>query len=254
MYRAVEEEIHQGRQHQTYSTESSKSVPRTTWPISSPSRCPSLHFRSSSKKSVCVNYLTRFCEFYYKCILHLNLRLAITCCVDDFINYSTLSAEDLMRWFSIVRLSPLPLPLVVKLISEEIKREEEALQEDLYSADRKFSEYYNVLEQMLGVLIKLIEDLNLQHQHNYDEPLKTWLCKRCETMSAKLRKLEYALVGQMYAKDSGFTHLREYQGVDPHFDQVARQYRDIVQKLENMQWTIQQVEMDLKRLPDNLNA
>ena len=29
----------------------------------------------------------------------LNLRLAITRCADDFINYSTLYAEDLMQWF-----------------------------------------------------------------------------------------------------------------------------------------------------------
>lgn len=73
------------------------------------------------------------------------------------------------------------------------------------------------------------------------------------------------------------TRLREYQGVDPHFDTIARQYQDMVkvschmycfsnvvitinkmvkelghlllQKLENMQWTIHQVEMDLNRLP-----
>lgn len=31
-------------------------------------------------------------------------------------------------------------------------------------------------------------------------------------------------------------------------------YVDIVQKLENMQWTIHQVEMDLKRLPDKPNT
>lgn len=30
---------------------------------------------------------------------------------------------------------------------EEIEREEEALKEDLYSADRKFAEYYNVCKQ-----------------------------------------------------------------------------------------------------------
>jgi hypothetical protein len=34
----------------------------------------------------------------------------------------------------------------VKLIIEEIEREEAALREDLYSADRKFAEYYNVCE------------------------------------------------------------------------------------------------------------
>lgn len=69
--------------------------------------------------------------------------------------------------------------------------------------------------------------------------------------------------------------LREYQGVDPHFDTIARQYHDIVkvtefacfdstlpifsvlissfplQKLEDMQWTIHQVEMDLNHLPDH---
>jgi len=42
------------------------------------------------------------------------------------------------------------------------------------------------------------------------------------------------------------SRLREYQGVDPHFDVIARQYHEIVKKLEGMQWTIHQVEMDLK--------
>ncbi|KAL1103116.1 hypothetical protein V6Z11_D05G414800 [Gossypium hirsutum] len=110
------------------------------------------------------------------------------------------------------------LPERVKLIIEEIEREEANLRKDLYSADRKFAEYYNVLEQILGVLIKLVKDLKLQHQHQY------------------------------------VTRLREYQGVDPHFDTIARQYHDVVKKLENMQWTIHQVEMDLKRLPDHVSS
>ncbi|KAK7316766.1 hypothetical protein RJT34_00473 [Clitoria ternatea] len=167
------------------------------------------------------------------------------------------------------------LPERVKLLIEEIEREETALRDDLYSADRKFAEYYNVLEQILGVLIKLVKDLKLEHQHKYDEMQKTWLCKRCETMSAKLRVLEHVLLLETYTKESipalyeirkylvkaeeeasisyrkAVTRLREYQGVDPHFDNIARQYHDIVKKLENMQWTIHQVEMDLKRLPDN---
>ncbi|XP_028796763.1 AUGMIN subunit 4 [Neltuma alba] len=167
------------------------------------------------------------------------------------------------------------LPERVKLLIEEIEREETALRDDLYSADRKFAEYYNVLEQILGVLIKLVKDLKLQHQHKYDELQKTWLCKRCETMSAKLRVLEHVLLLETYTQDSipalhkirkylveateeasiaynkAVTRLREYQGVDPHFDNIARQYHVIVKKLENMKWTIQQVEMDLKRLPDN---
>ncbi|CAI0379818.1 unnamed protein product [Linum tenue] len=88
---------------------------------------------------------------------------------------SLASRED---FFNIIR---------VKLITEEIEREEGALREDLYSVDRKFAEYYNVLEQILGVLIKLVKDLKLQHQHKYDELQTTWLCKRCETMDAKLR-------------------------------------------------------------------
>nr|ACU20702.1 unknown [Glycine max] len=166
------------------------------------------------------------------------------------------------------------LPERVKLLIEEIEREETALRDDLYSADRKFAEYYNVLEQILAVLIKLVKDLKLEHQHKCDEMQKTWLCKRCETMSAKLSVLEHVLLLETYTKDSipalhkirkylveateeasiaynkAVTRLREYQGVDPHFDNIARQYHDIVQKLENMQWTIHQVEMDLKRLPD----
>ncbi|KAL5164817.1 AUGMIN subunit 4 [Glycine soja] len=169
-------------------------------------------------------------------------------------------------------------PERVKLLIEEIEREETALRDDLYSADRKFAEYYNVLEQILAVLIKLVKDLKLEHQHKYDETQKTWLCKRCETMSAKLSVLEHVLLLETYTKDSipalhkirkylveateeasiaynkAVTRLREYQGVDPHFDNIARQYHDIVQKLENMQWTIHQVEMDLKRLPDKPNT
>lgn len=170
------------------------------------------------------------------------------------------------------------LPERVKSIIEEIEREEAALREDLYSADRKFAEYYNVLEQILGVLIKLVKDLKLQHQHKYDELQKTWLCKRCETMSAKLRVLKHILLYETYTQESipalhkirkylveateeasiaynkAVTRLREYQGVDPHFDTIARQYHDIVKKLENMQWTIHQVEMDLKRMPDHPNV
>lgn len=166
----------------------------------------------------------------------------------------------------------------VKLVIEEIEREDAALQEDLYSADRKFAEYYNVLEQIIGVLIKLVKDLKLQHQHKYDELQKTWLCRRCETMNAKLRVLEHVLLLETYTKDSipalhkirnylleateeasvaynkAVTRLREYQGVDPHFDAIARQYHDVLKKLENMQWTIHQVEMDLKRIPDHPNS
>ncbi|KAK1581379.1 hypothetical protein Q3G72_005555 [Acer saccharum] len=166
------------------------------------------------------------------------------------------------------------LPERVKVIIEEIEREEAALQEDLYSADAKFAEYYHVLEQILGVLITLVKDLKLEHQHKYDELQKTWLCKRCETMSAKLRVLEHGLLLATYTQESlpalhkirkylveateeasiaynkAVTRLREYQGVDPRFDTIARQYHDIVKKLENMQWTIHQVEMDLHRLPD----
>ncbi|KAF3453463.1 hypothetical protein FNV43_RR03903 [Rhamnella rubrinervis] len=170
------------------------------------------------------------------------------------------------------------IPERVKFIIEEIEREEAALREDLYSSDRKFAEYYNVLEQILGVLIKLVKDLKLQHQHKYDELQKTWLCKRCETMNAKLRVLEHVLLLETYTKESipalhkirkylveateeasiaynkAVTRLREYQGVDPHFDTIARQYHDVVKKLENMQWTIHQVEMDLHRLPDHPNS
>ncbi|VVA22790.1 PREDICTED: AUGMIN subunit 4 [Prunus dulcis] len=176
------------------------------------------------------------------------------------------------------QISSAPLPERIKLIIEETEREEAALQEDLYSADRKFSEYYNVLEQIVGVLMKLVKDLKLQHQHKYDEQQKIWLCKRCETMSAKLRKLKYSVLCQTYTRDSvpalykirkylldatkeadatydkAITRLREYQDVDPHFDKIARQYHDIVKELENMQWTIHQVEMDLKHLPDQPNA
>ncbi|TXG67593.1 hypothetical protein EZV62_008868 [Acer yangbiense] len=152
------------------------------------------------------------------------------------------------------------LPERVKVIIEEIEREEAALQEDLYSADAKFAEYYHVLEQILGVLITLVKDLKLEHQHKYDELQKTWLCKRCETMSAKLRVLEHGLLLATYTQESlpalhkirkylveateeasiaynkAVTRLREYQGVDPRFDTIARQYHDIVKSEQISFW------------------
>eukprot|EP00252_Welwitschia_mirabilis_P018496 TRINITY_DN41112_c0_g1_i1.p1 TRINITY_DN41112_c0_g1~~TRINITY_DN41112_c0_g1_i1.p1 ORF type:complete len:445 (-),score=92.06 TRINITY_DN41112_c0_g1_i1:157-1443(-) len=162
----------------------------------------------------------------------------------------------------------------VKSGVEEIEREEAALLEDLYSSDRKFAEYYNVLEQILGVLLKLVKDFKLQHQHQYDGLRKDWLCKRCETMNAKLRVLEHLLLRDTYTQESipalhkirqylleateeassayskAVTRLREYQGVDPHFDSIARRYHELVKKLEGIQWTIRQVEMDLNNSGD----
>ncbi|CAL5405576.1 unnamed protein product [Camellia sinensis] len=132
------------------------------------------------------------------------------------------------------------LPERVKLIIEEIEREEAALREDLYSADRKFAEYYNVLEQILGVLIKLVKDLKLQHQHKYDELQKTWLvlehilCLETYTQESipALRKkyLVEATEEASLAYNKAVTRLREYQGVDTHFDTIARQYHDIVKR------------------------
>ncbi|KAF3517037.1 hypothetical protein DY000_02059161 [Brassica cretica] len=49
------------------------------------------------------------------------------------------------------------LPERVKFIIEEIEREEAALREDLYSADRKFSEYYNFeIVIMEGIIVRRV--------------------------------------------------------------------------------------------------
>ncbi|KAK1278176.1 hypothetical protein QJS04_geneDACA007272 [Acorus gramineus] len=135
---------------------------------------------------------------------------------------------------SVSQMSSVRLPERVKLIIEEIEREEAALQEDLYSADRKFGEYYGVLEQILGVLIKLVKDLKLQKRFQYGSRASSFV--------------QY--IHSRYSTSPTYdkvTRLREYQGVDQHFDTIAWQYHDIVKKLEGLQWTIHQVEMDLKR-------
>ncbi|XP_078436314.1 HAUS augmin-like complex subunit [Wolffia australiana] len=171
-------------------------------------------------------------------------------------------------------LSQIPnarLPERVKLITEEIEKEDTLLLQDLYSMDRKFAEHYGVLEQILSVLIKFVKDLKLHHQHKFDEMRKEWLCKRCQTLNAKLRCLEYLLLCSTYTVDSvpalhrvrehlleatteasmaynkAVTRLRAYQGVDPHFDKIAMEYHVILQKLKHLQSTIHEVEMDLPR-------
>ena len=117
-----------------------------------------------------------------------------------------------------------------------------------------------VLEQILGVLIKLVKDLKLQHQHKYvsisnlliysivrfcwylsllvysvfffsffyirfsypswieltvfslflkDDLQKTWLCKRCEIMSTKLRSVvPVAVISNMFCAISVAFQLR----------------------------------------------
>ncbi|OEL15250.1 AUGMIN subunit 4 [Dichanthelium oligosanthes] len=130
---------------------------------------------------------------------------------------------------SISQISSARLPERVKLIIEEIEKEEAHLLEDLASMDRKFAEHYNVLEQILAVLIQFVKDKKLEHQHQYDDLKKTWLIKRCRTMHAKLRK--YLVEATKEASNSyneAISRLREYQGVDPHFDVIARQYHEIV--------------------------
>ncbi|PKU63617.1 hypothetical protein MA16_Dca026687 [Dendrobium catenatum] len=208
-------------------------------------------------------------EYQRSVLLEIESRLEAKC--DTLADIFTMDEIDSS---SISQISGARLPERVKLIIEEIEREEALLLEDLYSMDRKFAEHFNVIDQILEVLIKFIMDLKLQHQHEFDELRKTWLCKRCQTMNAKLRVLEHLLLRDTYTKESvpalhrirkylveateeasiaynkAVTRLREYQGVDPYFDSIARQYNDIVKKLEGMQWTIHQVEMDLKRSLD----
>ncbi|KAL0399220.1 UNVERIFIED_CONTAM: AUGMIN subunit [Sesamum radiatum] len=71
-----------------------------------------------------------------------------------------------------------------------------------WSSELDFPTSRKVLEQILGVLIKLVKDVKLRHQHKYDELQKTWLCKRCETMSAKLRVLEHILLLETYTTET----------------------------------------------------
>ncbi|MED6216176.1 hypothetical protein PIB30_005056 [Stylosanthes scabra] len=160
----------------------------------------------------------------------------------------------------------------VKSMIEQIEKEETELREKHHSTDRKFSEYYNVLEQILEVIIELVNNFKLGHQHEHDELKKTWLCQRCEAMDAKLRVLEHFFLYKTYNEETvpalykireyiveaieeasnsynkAYTRLIEYEGLDDEFEDMAREYEDILEKLENMQWTIQQVEMDLKSL------
>ncbi|KAM0890267.1 hypothetical protein ACQ4PT_027099 [Festuca glaucescens] len=195
----------------------------------------------------------------------IEARLEAKC--DALTNLFAMDERDLS---SMNQISSARLPERVKLIIEEIEKEESLLLEDLASMDRKFSEHYNVLEQILAVLIQFVKDKKLEHQHQYDDVKKTWLIKRCRTMNAKLSYLEHHLLRDTYTKETVpalhrirkylveatkeasnsynevVSRLREYQGVDPHFDVIARQYHEIVKKLEGMQWTIHQVEMDLK--------
>jgi len=58
-------------------------------------------------------------------------------------------------------------------------------------------------------------------------------------------------------KTKQYDNITEYKKQTHHFNFLRSVFffqvsyvGDIVQKLENMQWTIHQVEMDLKRLPD----
>ncbi|KAK1285455.1 hypothetical protein QJS10_CPB20g02064 [Acorus calamus] len=140
----------------------------------------------------------------------------------DMVEYQTVLAHDIE-----VRLKAKCDKLAEILVMDgiEIEREEAALQEDLYSADRKFGEYYGVLEQILGVLIKLVKDLKLQKRFQYTvdvinkfEKDPVLSCRKYLMESIEEASISY---------NKAVTRLREYQGVDPHFDTIAWQYHDI---------------------------
>ncbi|KAJ3693949.1 hypothetical protein LUZ60_009429 [Juncus effusus] len=222
--------------------------------------CGYLYQAQEEKPVMCVD----MAEYQRPLVREIEARLNKKC---DLL--AEIFASDSTDSSSIHQMSSARLPERVKLIIEEIEKEEASLLDDLSSMDRKFAEHYSVLEQILSVLVKLVKDLKLQHQHQYDEMRKTWLCKRCQTMHDKLRVLEYILLRDTYTKESipalhrirkyleeateeasiqynkAITRLREYQGVDPHFDSIARDYQEIVKKLAHLHWTISEVEMDL---------
>ncbi|CAK9146120.1 unnamed protein product [Ilex paraguariensis] len=72
-------------------------------------------------------------------------KLADVCILDEFDVSSTGNPNTSAR-----------LPERVKLIIEDIEREETALQEDLYSVNRKFVEYYNVCVKQVENFFRII--------------------------------------------------------------------------------------------------
>ncbi|CAI0379816.1 unnamed protein product [Linum tenue] len=74
------------------------------------------------------------------------------------------------------------------------------------------------------------------------------LIKNVKTPCSCFRKyLIEATEEASLAYNKAATRLHEYLGVDPQFDTIARQYQEIVRKLENLQWTIHEVEKDVKQ-------
>ncbi|GBG61213.1 hypothetical protein CBR_g19746 [Chara braunii] len=160
------------------------------------------------------------------------------------------------------------LPERVSMAVTELSQERQTLLQDFYSADRKLSEYYSVLEQILGVLLKITQSYKLIHQHEYDKIKTEWLCRRVRTMHSKLRVFESLVLKDTYTPETvaalqvirghlqqaieeattaynrATTRLREFEGVDPHFDEIASRYRDLTARLKQSEWTLNEVQKD----------
>lgn len=82
------------------------------------------------------------CPFLLSRIVIINWKLCASCGSWSIEHYPSLYYVLINNFLSFCATKR------VKLIIEEIEREEAALREDLYSADRKFAEYYNVCEEV----------------------------------------------------------------------------------------------------------
>ncbi|GAQ79742.1 hypothetical protein KFL_000370160 [Klebsormidium nitens] len=162
------------------------------------------------------------------------------------------------------------LPDRVAAAVAKLSADKAAELDEYYAADRRFTEYYNVLEQMLGVLLRMAKEYKLDHQHRYDLLRTEWLCRRCQTMHSKLRVMEFMLLRDTYngetvpalhivrnhllramedataAHTTAVTRLREFQGFDERFDEIATEYRELTARLQEVEWTLAEVERDLE--------
>ncbi|GBG70588.1 hypothetical protein CBR_g6714 [Chara braunii] len=162
-----------------------------------------------------------------------------------------------------------PLPERVSEAVTELTRERQTLLQDFCSAEGKLCEFYSVLERILGELLKITQSHRLGHQHEYDKMKTEWLCRRVSTMQSKLRRLEAMVLKDTYTpmavgalevirghlqqameEDSAVysrakTRLREFEGIDPHFDEIATRYGHLTARLKQSEWTLNEVQKDL---------
>ncbi|XP_014666374.1 PREDICTED: HAUS augmin-like complex subunit 4 [Priapulus caudatus] len=157
------------------------------------------------------------------------------------------------------------LPGIVEEEIHQLKREEQALQQDRQKRTKHYWHYYEALVKSLCGLEQIILNHKLGCQARSDAISVERMSARCQALCLKIRLLELQLLVDTYMAENTKAlgkiklHLQTrrleyeqemtavvralttYQSVGSGFDEIVEEYGRLQSELENKQWTLKEL-------------